>query len=60
MIGSVTQSISTLEHIHLPGTPGLGNPVKCPVAIRDVADTLRHTAATGQSLVEHVDGSPGS
>ena len=55
MIGSVTQSISTLEHIiyrvHRDGE-SLENVLS---DTGDVADTLRHTAATGQSLVEHVD-----
>ena len=55
MIGSVTQSISTLEHIiyrvHRDGE-SLENVLS---DTGDVADTLRHTAATGQNLVEHVD-----
>lgn len=55
MIGSVTQSISTLEHIiyrvHRDGE-SLENVLS---DTGDVADTLRHTAVTGQSLVEHVD-----
>lgn len=55
MIGSVTQSISTLEHIiyrvHRDGE-SLENVLS---DTGDVADTLRHTAATGQSMVEHVD-----
>ena len=55
MIGSVTQSMSTLEHIiyrvHRDGE-SLENVLS---DTGDVADTLRHTAATGQNLVEHVD-----
>ena len=55
MIGSVTQSISTLEHIIYRVHRDRESLENVLSDTGDVADTLRHTAATGQNLVEHVD-----